>query len=84
MNCMHLKAEPFTGLTMDRKVLQWNWYLSGFLCYQDVVAKETMHSCTEEIAKLPIIPIPNLVTPPLKEAPIDVWGPTEWSHSPKA
>lgn len=69
-----LKAEFFAGLAMEGQVQQWNWYLAECLCDQDVVTKTT---CTEEIALLPIIPIPKSHTPPLKEA---LWEPREWSQ----
>jgi hypothetical protein len=61
------KAEHFTGLVMEGKVLQWNSYLSEFHCDQDVVTKVSVPSGTKEIAQLPLTPIPNpLITSPKK------------------
>lgn len=51
----------------ERKVLQWNWYLFEFLCDQDMVVKGSVPSHTEEMAQLPIIPIPKPLTPPTKD-----------------
>lgn len=69
------KAESFTGLAMDGKLLQWIWYLHEFLHDQDMVAKGSVPSHTEEIALLP----PWLTTPP-KEAPTELWVLTGWSQ----
>lgn len=74
MDWIHSQTESFTGLTMEGKVLWWKWYLSEFLHNQDVSAKGSVPSCTEEIAQLPITPIPKPLTPSLKEAPIGLWG----------
>ena len=49
-----------------------------------MVIKGTVPSCTEEIAQLPIIPIPKLVTASLKGDLSDMWRPTEWLHLAKA
>ena len=43
----------------ERKVLQWNWYLFEFLCDQDMVAKRSVPSHTEEIVQLSVTPIPK-------------------------
>lgn len=59
MDWIHSQTESLTGLTMEGKVLQWKWYLSEFLHNQDVAAKGSVPSRTEEIAQLPITPIPK-------------------------
>lgn len=64
MGWIHLKAESFTDLVMEGKVLQWNWYLSEFLCDQDVVAKGSVPFYMEEIAQLPVLPIPKPLSYP--------------------
>lgn len=60
---------------MERKALQWNWYLSELLNDKDMVIKVTAPSHREEIAQLPIIPIPKMFTSPPVEVPIELWGP---------
>lgn len=55
---------------MERKVLQWNWYLPEVFCDQDVVAKGSIPSHTEETAHLPVTHIPKLHTHPPKKAPL--------------
>lgn len=59
MDWIHSQTESPTGLAMEGKVLQWKWYLSEFLHNQDVAAKGSVPSHTEEIAQLPITPIPK-------------------------
>lgn len=58
------------SLTMERKVLQWNWYLPEVFCDQDVVTKRSTPSHTEETARLPVTHIPKPHTHPPKEAPL--------------
>lgn len=73
MDWVRLKAESFTGLVME----EWNRYLCEFLHDQDVVAKGSVPSHTKEIAQLVISK--TLTTSP-EEAPVELWGPTEWSQ----
>lgn len=70
MNWLHWKAESSTGIVMERKVLQWNWYLSELLNDQDIVIKVTAPSHREQIAQFPIIPTPKMFTSPPIEVPI--------------
>lgn len=75
---IHSKAETFLGLAMKEKC-----YLPEFLHDQEMVAKGSVTFRTEEIAQLTIIqtsPLPKPLTTPQKEALIELWGPTEWSH----
>lgn len=80
MDCVCWKAESFTVFTLEGKVLHWKWYLSEFLCGQDVVAKGFVPLCTEEIAQLPVNLIPEPLSPPPRKAPVELWGLTEWSQ----
>ena len=57
---------------MEKKALQWNWYLSELLNDKDIVIKVTAPSHREEIAQLPIIPIPKMFTSPPVEVPIEL------------
>lgn len=38
------QAKSFASLDMELKVAQWKWYLSEFLCDQDVIAKGSVQS----------------------------------------
>lgn len=62
MDWISSKAESSSGLVMKER------YYSGTGVVRNVVVNVSMPSCTEETSQLP-----KLLTPPLKEAPIEMW-----------
>ena len=61
---------------MEGKVL-WNWNLRD----QELIAKESETSYTEEIAQLTIMLISKLSLLPQKVVPIELWEPREWPRN---
>lgn len=55
---------------MEGKVSQCGWYTPEFRHEQDVVAKGSVPSLTEETAQLAIIPVSKLLTLLPEKAPI--------------